>query len=1043
MTNDPEREQPRYRLLGPVSVRGDDGPVRLGAQKQRAVLAALLLNANRVVSESRLFDLVWGEQAPRSVRGRLQVHISELRGLLGREVIVRPSSGYLIEVRPGELDVDVFDEAVVRARAEFLDGHPAPAADRLRAALALWDGPALGGVTESLVDREGPAVEERRLAALEELYEAELAAGRHAQVIGELRGIAGDHPFRERLQAHLMLAMHRCGRTPEALGVYSDTRRKLRVELGIDPGQHLQQLHQRILAGDQDPPASASVAAPPDERIRPAELPHDVRGFAGRGAELSTLDPGAIWMISGTAGVGKTALAVHWAHANRERFPDGQLYLDLRGFDPDHEPLTPTAALVELTMALGLEPQQLPPGVDDQARRYRSLLAGREILLVLDNARDAAQVLPLLPSAGTVLVTSRNRLGELVARAGARQLSLGALPVEECRVLLAGMLGADRVAAEPDAVADLARICGHLPLALRIAAANIGATPGSDIAAAAEELARGNPLTDLTIDGAEESALAAAFTVSYRALPPDQQRLFRLLGIVPGPDFTPRAAASIAGSSVPEAARWLTGLAAANLVEHHTRARYRFHDLVRLHASGRALAEESDGDRSRAWTRLVGYYLAAADAATGHRATRLVELPREQPAEVTPLPKVTDPAAAAAWWEAEIANLAAALRHGSAHGPFPATWYLADSVRDFYTNHGRRAEWLEIGPVVLDAARESGERSVEALLHHSLGQFYAREGHHEQGIHHLAEAVRVSRALGWRECEATALGNLGSTLELTGRLTEAVECTRRAITLFREIDYRSGECFALNSLGTEYYDLGRLDLAEECLRTGLDLSRDAGLKFWEGANLVELASVWWAVGRVEDAEECLASGQRLFDELGVRYGQVTALNVRGRVSCDSGDYEAARSTAARAAELAAQDGDKLVEVKALTTLGEAMIGLGLLEQAETHLLRARETAVRAGLHVRLAQVLALLAKLLAGTGGYREAFGAATEALAVPRGGGYRLAEAGGLTTMAEASFLAGEREQAEQLAQRALVIWRAAGHTTGETRVLHTLDQL
>ena len=1039
MTDLSDLPRPRYRLLGPVSVHRDEGPVRLGAQKQRAVLAALLLNANRVVSESRLFDLVWGEQVPRSVRGRLQVHISELRGLLGRDVIVRPSSGYLIEVQPGELDVDVFDEAVVRARAEFLDGRPASAAGRLRAALALWEGPALGGVTESLVEREGPAVEERRLTALEELYEAELAAGRHAQVIGELRGIAGDHPFRERLQAHLMLAMHRCGRTPEALGVYSDTRRKLRGELGIDPGQHLQELHQRILSGEQDPPAPP----PPDERIRPAELPHDVRAFAGRDTEMSTLDPGAIWVVSGIAGVGKTALAVHWAHANRGRFPDGQLYLDLRGFDPDHEPLTPAAALVELTMALGLDPQHLPPGVDDQARRYRSLLADKEILLVLDNARDAAQVLPLLPSSGTVLVTSRNRLGELVARAGARQLSLGALPVEECRVLLVGMLGADRVAAEPDAVVELARVCGQLPLALRIAAANIGAAHGGDIAAAADELARGNPLTDLTIDGAEESALGAAFGVSYRALPPDQRQLFRLLGLVPGPDFTPQAAAAIAGATVPEATRRLTGLAAANLVEHHTRHRYRFHDLVRLHATERANAEESDDDRSRAWTRLVGYYLAAADAATGQQPTRLVELPREEPADVEPLPKITEPAAAMAWWEAEIANLAAALRHGSVHGPFPATWYLAGSVRDYYTHHGRRAEWLEIGPVVLDAARESGERFVEASLHHNLGQTYARAGHHEQGIHHLAEAVRISRAIGWRECEATALANLGSALELTGRLTEAVEQTKRAIALFREIGYRPGECFALNSLGSEYRDLGRLDLAETHLRAALDVSRETGLHFWEGATLVELASVWWAVGRAEDAAESLALGQRLFDDLRDRYGEVTALNLRARISCDAGDHEAARSVAARAVELAGLDGDKQAEVVARTVLGEALTGLGLLAEAESHLQQARDTAVRTGLRVRLADVLVGLARLRVGSDGYREALDEATEALAVARGGGYRLADAQGLTTLAEASFLAGERAEADQFARRALTIWQASGHTTGGTRTRRILDQL
>ncbi|NUT53143.1 MAG: AfsR/SARP family transcriptional regulator, partial [Saccharothrix sp.] len=414
----------RYRLLGPVAAHLDGEPVRLGGPKQRAVLAALLLDANRVVPEDRLFGSVWDGEPPTSARGQLQVRIWELRKLLGRSAIVRRSPGYLIEVAPGQLDVQVFGDEVAAARVDLAEGRVDAGVARLRDALALWEGPVLGGVTEALQDRESRLLDERRLAAVEDLFDAELRAGRHAEVIDELRRAAGEHPFRERLQAAVMLALHRSGRTSEALVAYARTRRRFADELGIEPGRELQELHVQVLRGEEPPEPAV---------VRPAQLPHDVRGFTGRRAELARLDDGGLWVVTGAAGVGKTALAVRWARRARDRFPDGQLYVDLRGFDADHEPVPPAAALAQLLRALGQ--RRLPSGVDELAALYRTVLADRDVLVLLDNARDADQVAPMLPPSGTVLVTSRHRLGDLVARTGARSLPLAVLPAADSRAL--------------------------------------------------------------------------------------------------------------------------------------------------------------------------------------------------------------------------------------------------------------------------------------------------------------------------------------------------------------------------------------------------------------------------------------------------------------------------------------------------------------------------------------------------------------------------------------------------------------------------------
>ncbi|WP_410594360.1 BTAD domain-containing putative transcriptional regulator [Amycolatopsis sp. lyj-23] len=1016
----------RYRLLGPVTILGDRGLVRPGGQKQTSVLAALLLNPNRVVTEDRLIDLTWGENAPPSVRGRLQVHVSELRKLLGRDAIVRRAPGYLIEVAPGDRDLDVFDEEVAKARAT----SGADAVAHLRAALALWEGTPLGGVSEALAEYEGPALAERRLVALEELYEQELAAGRHGEVAGELRRLVDEHPFRERLRAALMLALHRCGRTPEALETYARVHDLLVDELGIEPGQALQDLRLRILRGEGEP-------APPAATPKPAELPLDVRGFAGRAPELAALDePGDVWVITGTAGVGKTALAVHWAHTARARYPDGQLYVNLRGFDAEDEPLTPAAALAQLLRTLGVDLRDVPPGLDDQSKLYRSLLADRQALVVLDNARDTAQVLPLLPSSGRVLVTSRHRLDELVARVGARSLVLAQLREEDSRALLTALLG-DRTAAEPEAAAELARLCGHHPLALRIAAANTGV---ASIGELVDEL-RGDPLAHLGFDG--ESAVAKAFSVSYQALPPGLRQAFRLLALVPGADFTAVDAAALLDVPAGEATRRLRGLTAANLLEAHAPRRYRFHDLARRYAEQCVRAEEDEPAREQAWERLFTGYCAAADAAVALLGARIVALPRED-APSAPSPVVfADAASAVAWLDVEVPNLSAALRQAAARGPYPGAWYLADALRRFFHDHGRRAEWLELAPIVLRAAQDRGARPAEALVQLSIGGAYFREGQHEAGIRHSEKAVLASRACGWRQCEATAVANLGAMLEWTGRLSEAVEHSRRAIQLFRELGNRSGEALALNSLSCHYRQLGRLEQAEDCLVEAIALARKEDLAFWEAANLADLGSILLAAGRLAESGEVLDQALRVFRELGSSFGEATALNVVSALQIARGDAATAAATAEAALAAVRRDGDRQVEAAALIALGRAEEARGDLGAAERVLREARSLTAESGLRGQLAEAAATLARVLAADGRAAEAGEPARTALDAARAGGFRVVEAEALLGLAAVQAAAGRSMLAEGTARESEALYGAVGHVTGQAVAAEFLARL
>ncbi len=633
-----------FRVLGPFEVEVGGRPFPLGRRRERCLLAVLLLELGCVMAVDRLVDLLWDEDPPEHARRAVHAHVARLRAALDDPLggdgvrIVTAGSGYVLHAERSSVDAEQFRQMAGRARA----GTAEERAGLLRAALALWRGPPLVDIASyRLRARVCRDLEELRLLAHEDCIAAELDLGRHAELVAELHGLTDAHPYRERLRALLMLALYRAGRQVEALEVFRSTRALLVDELGMEPTVRLQRLHQVMLHADErlariteaelGQLADATVVRTrPWEVTRriPRELPADVAGFTGRAEQLKALDellpgdrgaaavPVVISAIAGAAGAGKTALAVHWAHRVAERFHDGQLYVNLRGYALE-APVRPAQALAGLLRSLGVPPAQVPVEQVEAAALYRSLLAGRRVLVLLDNARFAEQVRPLLPGGpgGVVVITSRNRLCGLVARDGAGRLSIDVLSPAEASDLLVRVLGAARMQAEPDASEELASMCAHLPLALRIAAANLVDRPQLRIAEYVRQLREGNRLAALSTDGDKQASVSAAFDLSYRVVPAAAQRMFRMLGLAPGPDITVEAAAALAGVTDDEAVHLLDRLAATHLVTEYRLGRYTFHDLLRLYARDRASRDEPESERQVAIRRLHDWYVHSADAA--------------------------------------------------------------------------------------------------------------------------------------------------------------------------------------------------------------------------------------------------------------------------------------------------------------------------------------------------------------------------------------------------------------------------------------------
>lgn len=607
----------RFRVLGTLEVRSnDDRPCRLGAAKQRTLLGVLLLHANRPVGLDRLMDALWPNGSPRTALVALRTYISALRQTLGPDGCPRLSTvpgGYRLDCAPGDLDLLRFEDLVSQGRRAREDGHPAQAAGLLRRALELWRGRPFEDVVLAPDQRiELIRLEERKLTAQEAWLDTQLELGHHEDVLAELGVLVAQNPLREKLWAQHMLALCRAGRRGEALRAYRDLRRHLVSELGVEPSPALQRLHVRILTGQANPPTTNDGGG--SASVVPRQLPGDVGGFTGRDAELTQLvtpatDPLAISVIDGMAGIGKTALAVHAAHRLADNHPDGHLFVDLHGYTQGMTPADPADVLDRMLRALGVPGAGMPHDLEARSALWRSLLADRKVLIVLDNAHSEDQIDPLLPGTpdSTVLITSRRRL---LGLDDVRSISLDVLPATDA-ITLFTRTAPDRLAQPADLVSEIVDLCGRLPLAIRIAAARLHHRRKWTLHHLVERLRHRADLSELT---AGRRSVAATIDLSYQDLTPDQQRMFRVLGLHPGTDIDTRTAAVLNHTTIPVADQLLEGLLDANLLYQDAPAKYRLHDLVHTHATTVCLTHETRTEQQNILSRLFDHYLHTTTA---------------------------------------------------------------------------------------------------------------------------------------------------------------------------------------------------------------------------------------------------------------------------------------------------------------------------------------------------------------------------------------------------------------------------------------------
>ncbi|HUA29251.1 MAG TPA: BTAD domain-containing putative transcriptional regulator [Streptosporangiaceae bacterium] len=902
--------EPRFGLLGSLLVRRGEAATAIPAGKQRVLLAALLLSPGRALPADELADLLWEAGPPPSARGTVHNYVKRLRQALDdadRTLLITQADGYLLRVSPDDVDIARFEIMVAGALQVLQAGRCEQAARELRDALSLWRGRPLADVPcDRLVVRHVPRLEELRWQALEARIEADLGCGRPSDVLPELRALVAAEPLRERLHGLLMLALYGGGRQSDALAAFRDARRVLIDEVGVEPGPGLQRLHQQILDGDPALRAATVAAAPSAPPVVPRQLPGAMAHFVGRVPELSRLDAvaaaaggscgaAAIVVLSGTAGVGKTALALQWAHRCAGRFPDGQLYVNLRGFGPEDAPRTPADGLADFVEAL--QPSaRIPGGLDARAGLYRSLTAGKRLLVILDNARDADQVRPLLPgSAGCMaLITSRDRLAGLAVSDGAVLLTLDALPEPEARALVVARAGEGRAAAQPGAVAQITTLCGRLPLALAIASARAAARPGLPMAELAAELRDARDRLDALDAGEPASSARAVLSWSYRSLSPSAARLFRLLGLHPGPDIGVGAAASLAGVSPGRGRGMLGELTRLHIAAEPTAGRFGLHDLLRAYALERAEADETAADRHAAVHRLLDYYLH-----TAHAMSRVLSPPRDAITLAPPQPGVLREELggyrqAWSWAETEYPVLLAMVALAADAGFARHAWQLARALDAFLARRGRWPELAHVQRLALGAAHQAGDLTGQAHAHCGIGWTCVSQGSYDDGRTHLREAAELFRQVGDKTGEARACVRTGQAFWREGSLGEACRYAERALELYRAAGDRVGEAGALNNIGLYHLRLGAYERGLDCCRRALAAFRELGHQRGEANALDSLGDGYHRVGRAGDAIACYQESLAAFRELGDRNNQAEILTHLAAAYQASGDAPLAR-----------------------------------------------------------------------------------------------------------------------------------------------------
>ncbi|WP_409236608.1 AfsR/SARP family transcriptional regulator [Streptomyces sp. PA5.6] len=935
----PEVPASRFSVLGPVRAWLGPDQLNTGSPQQRALLAALLLRDGRTATASELIDALWGEEPPSQALAAVRTYASRLRKVLPPGVLVSESGGYAVQVADGALDLAVAEDLWSAAEKARGAGDLCQARTLVNKALGLWDGEPLANVPGPYADTQRTRLDEWRLQLLETRLDMDLEQGCHAEAVSELTALTAAHPLRERLRELLMLALYRSGRQAEALAVYADTRRLLADELGVDPRPGLKELQQRILQAD---PGLAEPSTPAQEPattvVRPAQLPATVPDFTGRASFVNELSDilstaegrvMAVSALAGIGGVGKTTLAVHVAHVARAHFPDGQLYVDLQGAGA--RVAEPETVLGAFLRALGTADSAIPDSLEERAALYRSVLDGRRVLVLLDNARDAAQVRPLLPGMEgcAALVTSRVRMVDL---AGAHLVDLDVMSPEEALLLFTRIVGEERVTAEREAALDVVAACGFLPLAIRIAASRLAARRTWTVSTLAAKLADERRRLDELQAG--DLAVKATFELGYGQLEPAQARAFRLLGLADGPDLSLAAAAAVLDLPLDETEDVLESLVDTSLVESAAPGRYRYHDLVRLYA--RACAERDEqppGERDAAMSRLLDFYLASAARVyaierPGDRTVDHLE-PTEHAGQ-----DFTDDTKALDWLHSEAACILACVQQSLGAGMLRRAVSLLLASKDLAESGASSLRYESVTCAARDAAAALGDSLAEGQARVALAQVLSKVGHfdraseelargvelgsvskdpwtisnalNEQGIiaycvnqqaaseAYLHKAVEAFRADANRAGEASALCNLSRVLAANGRTPQAIDLARQGMSIYDDLGYNFRLANARSALGIALSDAGQHTEALVELNEALRVFAEVRQRLWEGTTHFRIAQVHLSARRpaqaAQHAEQALSTGC-----VGGDWMRANALTLLGRSLDTIGQVDRARA----------------------------------------------------------------------------------------------------------------------------------------------------
>lgn len=997
-----------FGLLGEVTAHVAGQPVALGHARQRLVLAALTADANRVVPADQVVARVWGQNPPRRARAVLTSYVSRLRQALGGAALAWRSGGYLLAADRSAVDVLRFRDLCAQARVTNDDTL---ATALLTEALELWRGPALTGLDSEWASAERDRLHQQRLQAEHDLTDACLRAGRGADMVAELGTRAAEHPLDERVAGQYIVALHRAGRSGDALERYRQIRSRLADELGTDPGSHLQELHQRILHADPalNGPTQRSATTPPvTDGGLSIEVPamHSLRGdiatFTGREKEIQRLrdavDAGtvravAIHTVDGMAGVGKTAFAVHVAHQLAERFPDGQLFIELHGHTPGLRPVSADDALASLLLATGLPAAALPTRVDDRARLWRHRVAGKRVLVVLDDAANHDQVRPLLPatSDSLVLITSRHRLPALDSVV---PLTLAALPDDEATRMLrqVARIGPDRE--DPDAAAAVVRLCGQLPLAIALAAGQLRSHPSWTLRHLVDQLDTIDTRLEHLATG--DRSVTVAFDMSFNALPGHRQRLLRLLGAHPGPEVDAFAVAALLDCDLAEARRGLDGLHADHLVEETSPGRFQMHDLVRAYARRRA--DELDRhDRDDALARTLRYYLHTTVAAT-EKLRAYWAIPVAAPA-LPPRhsPTLADNTVARAWLSLELRTLSACVEHAAANRHERMAIDLAMASHTFLRLDGQWRRTLAMHEIALTIAVRLGDRSAQAKSHYALGNASRMICEFDVATEHLTAASGLDKELGDRTGHAYVLHEMAVVRTMLGDYAGAVTLLTEACDLFQTLENGAARANAMKNLGYCYHYLGRHD----------------------------------------SATNILAEAQRIFVAAGEQAQEADTLRILAMVRRLRGEARHAYEAATRSLLLAAEVGDRLIMAFARREVGLAQRDLGDHAAAMVSLTHAEQECATAGFRPGAAQTRTFIGTVHRMLGQYASALRLLTDALAEQRDLGIRNDELDTLIELGALAFDYPEAGDPQDFYRPALDIARAIGQAVWEARAL------